>query len=685
MNFNMLYIRNAINQFFKKASVILSGKDRYFLMLFLLPKMRILLVTLLFIFQSSYTYSQNLDSLLTAAKEIKNDSVRIRTFNKIGFSYIFNDSDKALQVITEGKTQAKESGFNFGLAELTNTHGIYMDVTGKSDSAKYYFTKALDLSHEHNFKNIEVMCINNLGMFHWNRSEYDDALRFFFDALRMNDAIGDEKQSHTYLNNIGLIYQEMNLNEKALSYHEKALKIREEHNLENDQITSLNNIGINLKDLGRIDEAIMTYKKGLVIAKRTNNLIEYYRLLDNLANAYNENNNYDLAIKTYLQALDKPEGFESDEASELSTYSNLTALYNEINEPQTALGYAEKGFKLIQKYPQIKANSGDLNLNTAESYYMLRNFKKAREHTHKFRILKDSIFSEKNAQAIADLEVKYDTEKKEKEILIQRAELAEHKLTIQKQNYQLYGVVCLAVVLGLIGYLFFNQQKLKNKQLKKENELKDALIKIETQNKLQEQRLRISRDLHDNIGAQLTFIISSIDNLKYGFDIKDETLNKRLESISNFTSETIYELRDTIWAMNKEEITIEDLILRITNYKDKARFASQEIEFNINVSNKVDIEKSFSSVTGIGIHRVVQEAVHNAIKHAKATKIEISIDKPKNYKLSIIDNGKGFDLNTIEKGNGLTNMKKRVNDLGGEFSIDSKLNEGTIISLTFPN
>lgn len=77
----------------------------------------------------------------------------------------------------------------------------------------------------------------------------------------------------------------------------------------------------------------------------------------------------------------------------------------------------------------------------------------------------------------------------------------------------------LTFIIKLIGFLVYNQQKLKNRQLHKENELRDALIQIETQNRLQEQRLRISRDLRDNIGAQLTFIISSIDNLKYGFNL----------------------------------------------------------------------------------------------------------------------------------------------------------------------
>ena len=80
---------------------------------------------------------------------------------------------------------------------------------------------------------------------------------------------------------------------------------------------------------------------------------------------------------------------------------------------------------------------------------------------------------------------------------------------------------------------------------------------------MQEQRLRISRDLHDNIGSQLTFIISSIDNLKFVTKDVNEKLKDKLSSISSFTSDTIFQLRDTIWAMNKSEITIEDLHARI--------------------------------------------------------------------------------------------------------------------------
>lgn len=671
--------------FFKKASVIISViNHRIYLMLFVSkPLMKKLSLSCCLLLYTLFGFSQNLDSLLTEARKIKDDSAKIRKYNKIGFSYIFNDTDKALDVIKEGKQLANNADFKFGLTELTNTHGIYMDVTGESDSAAYYFEKALKMSREYNFDNIESMCLNNLGMFNWNRGNYNAALDYFFQSLKMDEARDSERSTSASLNNIGLIYQEMNLAEKALTYHRKALEVRKKYNLENEQIASYNNIGINLKDLGRLDEAIATYKTGIALAQKKNNLIDYYRLLDNLANAYYVKGNTDLALSTYLMALDKPQNYKADEKSTLALYNNIATLYNERNEPKKALSYINKGFTLVDKYPEIELVATDLYLSSAEAHYMLNNYDKARASKHKFISLKDSIFSENNAKAIADMEIKYETEKKEKEILIQRAELAERDLIIQERNYQIFGLIALAIILGILGYLIYKQQELKNKQLQKENELKDALLKIETQNRLQEQRLRISRDLHDNIGAQLTFIISSIDNLKYGFDIKDEKLKTKLNNISDFTSGTIYELRDTIWAMNKNEITFEDLQTRITNYIEKAHLSDANIKFEFSVDERVDTSKKFTSVEGMNIYRIIQEAIHNSLKYANASKIEVNVHKDlSNLVFKITDDGIGFNKEKIIRGNGLNNMEKRAKEIEGEFIVQSKENEGTIIKLT---
>lgn len=202
--------------------------------------------------------------------------------------------------------------------------------------------------------------------------------------------------------------------------------------------------------------------------------------------------------------------------------------------------------------------------------------------------------------------------------------------------------------------------------------------------KIYEQRLKISRDLHDNIGAQLTFIISSIDNLKYGFNIKNDKLTGKLNSISAFTKETIYELRDTIWAMNKDGVSLEDLQVRISNFIDKAHLASRSTQFSFNIDDLLASNLVFTSVQGMNIYRIIQEAVNNAIKYAESTHVNVDIKKINDVILfTIIDNGKGFKSETIEFGNGLNNMRKRAQDINAEFRIESKIKEGTQIILKF--
>ncbi len=370
-----------------------------------------------------------------------------------------------------------------------------------------------------------------------------------------------------------------------------------------------------------------------------------------------------------------------------------------IAENYTQLGevfMAEKKWKnaipLMHKSLPISLKKQYRNLTQynykmlSDIYKTLNNADSALYYFEQYASVKDSVHSVEIQERISALNIEFETEKKENQILQQRAQLAEKDLEVRRKNTFIFGSLGLALILGLIGYLLYNQQKLKNRQLQKEGELTTALAKIETQNKLQEQRLRISRDLHDNIGAQLTFIISSIDNLKYGFTNIEEKLGNKLSSISNFTSQTIYELRDTIWAMNKETITFEDLQVRIANFIEHAKNASESTEFSFNIDKDVDQNHVFTSVEGMNIYRIIQEAVNNSLKYASAEEIEVNISKENsNYTIGIADNGKGFDLNTIELGNGLNNMKKRAREIGGIIEFISKRNSGTRIILKFPN
>src|SRR5690606_27645203 len=137
-----------------------------------------------------------------------------------------------------------------------------------------------------------------------------------------------------------------------------------------------------------------------------------------------------------------------------------------------------------------------------------------------------------------ELTIQYETAEKENLILTQRAKITDHQLALKNRNFWIFGLVTLAVIIGLIGFLLYKQQVLKNIKQQKDNELKLALEKIETQNRLQEQRLAISRDLHDNIGAQLSFIVSAIDTIKYYATDKNDQLTNKLGNIGTFAKET---------------------------------------------------------------------------------------------------------------------------------------------------
>jgi len=643
---------------------------------------------LLFLFfLSQILHSQNssnrIDSLLQVA-ETANDSVRLRALNKVGFYYIFNSPSEAKKILKPAIKEAQEKQNYFSEAELTNTYGIYFDVSGESDSAKYYFEKALFISNEKNIAVLKSMATNNLGMFNWNKGEYQAALDYFFQALELNSGNVSNIRNGIYLNNIGLIYQEMGQYDKALTYHKKALKIREEHQLDNEIPASLNNIAINLKEKKQYDEALNYAELAVTKAKEVKSLQTYYEALNTMSNIYMLTNKYKEALPILRKINFERDSLNIERTANLSTISNIIESYNKLQQPNKALPFIKEGFAFIKEFPDLKNQMVTFYKNTSETYFRLQNTTKGSEYVLKSFQLKDSIFSLKNAERMASLETKFKVAENEKKLAETRANLAESELEVEQKNIMIFGSFGFALILGLISYFIYKQQKLKNEQLKKENELKTALAKIETQNQLQEQRLRISRDLHDNIGSQLTFVISSLDTLKYR--LNDGETADRLTKISGFTTNTIYELRDTIWAMNKNDITFEDLQTRISNFIDQANVASDKTEFLFAISSNTNQDYTFTSLQGMNLYRIIQEAINNASKYAKASKITVEISESnKSFQIEIKDNGIGFDKENIVLGNGILNIQKRAKDLNGNVKIVSEINKGTSILIVFPS
>ncbi len=666
---------------------------------FFIPKVLVttsilLIVTLISVEVSAQSKSQQVkgsieDSIKASKLKSKlnseSDIDNTRLFGKLAWLYLDSDSDQATYYIDLMLNDSKRQQNDNLLASAYYLKGKSVRSLSNAQALDY-FNQASMLLESSNDSILQNLYFEQAKI-HILFSEIPEALTFGLKSLEINKIQRVDKNIQRDKSFIGYVYDRMYEFEESIKWNREALKLAKQRNDRQGIALCYGRIGIAFDELAEkdnfnkrlFDSALYYNKKAAKLSSAANDLSMLRRTYSNIGNTYSKLKAYSKAEEYTLKSLKVP-GFEESKGV---TLVNLGKIYLETNRfkeaktildsaVQNTLHYGTRKYLLeaFYRYHELDVKKGD--------------YKNALKNYIHYKTIEDSLLNETKIKQITEVSERYKTADKERQILLQRADLAERDLIIQRQNYQLYGLIGLVLVLALIGYLFYSQQRLKNRQLFKENQLKNALVKIETQNKLQEQRLRISRDLHDNIGAQLTFIISSLDNLKYSYELP-ESIGQKIKVISDFTSTTIYELRDTIWAMNKDDISMEDLQTRISNVIEKANTSSDQAMFTITIEDTVPRHLKFSSVDGMNIYRIIQEALHNAFKYSEAHSIKVHFATVANVLLiSVTDDGIGFDKASGDLGNGLNNMRKRAKDINAKLLIDSKLNEGTMISLEIP-
>ena len=625
---------------------------------------------------------QKKDSLLSVLNKTKDSDQKTATLIQLSILHDATDLETSFAFAKKALKEAEKKKTPTVLSEAYNNLANVYEYKSQTDSSLIYHQKALALR----LKSDDYVKIgdsyNNIGIAYDKLGNFPKSLDHYFRALRHYEKEKDAEKQAMVLSNIGIVYKAQKEYGKTLEYYKKAHRIYSDLDSDFGIAVSEGNIGSVLLLLGKFEESINYSEK----SEKRYRAIDYERFaaypLINIASAYEGLRDIPKAEKYYRQAIELHKKHQNfyEIANSLKSYAALLLHQNKneesIEKLQEALGYAKRSNADLLEV--------EIRRILAKAYANAQNFGEAYAQMEVYALGRDSLFEQEKTKTVFELEKQYQTEKKEKQILIQRAELAENKLNLEEKNRWLMIIVGLAILTGLAGYFVYRNQKLKNRQLQKENELKDALIKVETQNKVQEERLRISRDLHDNIGSQLTFIISSLDNLKFQLDQKNPEAGKRIESLNDFTRNTITELRDTIWAMNKENIRFSDLKLRINNFLESAKSHVEQTEFEVEMNESVDENHSFTAFEGINLYRIIQEAVNNAIKHAGASKIKVSFEKVENhFEIKISDNGKGMENRTRDSSNGLNNLYKRAADLGGELILNSAPGKGTVIKITF--
>ncbi|MDT7832432.1 sensor histidine kinase [Flavobacteriaceae bacterium S356] len=296
-----------------------------------------------------------------------------------------------------------------------------------------------------------------------------------------------------------------------------------------------------------------------------------------------------------------------------------------------------------------------------------KNYAQALDYFEKKTILEDSLASVKNKQLYQYYQTIFETEKKEKEIIAQQKDIE----ILDTKNQAKTKIIALGGI-SLLSLFFVVLLVVKRKQVKKDKQAQEEYSQklLITQ---EEERKRISEDLHDSLGQTLLLIKNSI--------ISDE--KEQEESLINSAIEEMRAISKLLHPYQLEEIGLqkstENLIQQLDDsYKETYIFGDIE-----NVDTLLTISQK------LNVFRIIQECLSNIIKHANATSAKVELKaRGKQVVLSVKDNGEGF--NSFEKYKnfktlGLKTIKERVKYLKGTLNIDSKINKGTVFSITFPS
>jgi tetratricopeptide (TPR) repeat protein len=340
--------------------------------------------------------------------------------------------------------------------------------------------EALNLSSKTLYTKGYINGYNNLAAIHHYQGNYSNALNYYFKSLELSEKTGNKKMTSLFLGNIGLIFSEQGLYTKALDYHKKALTIYQELDDKRGIALNLGNIGNVYNYQGNYEKALEYYFKCIKLNDEQNDNREKAINLNNIGVVYCQQGNFDESLNYFLSGLKIREEMGDKRGVELNL-GNIGELYMELKKYKEAQKYFEMA---LATATEIKDLEGVMLLNQSLSllYEKQKLWEQSLQYHKKHLVAKDSLLNSIKIKQIAEMQTKYESEKKDKELIKKDAELLKQQLEakqkLRERNTFLIGFIAMALCAGFIFRSWRLTRKQKNiiEQQKKEVEFQKHIV-----------------------------------------------------------------------------------------------------------------------------------------------------------------------------------------------------------------
>lgn len=631
---------------------------------------------------AEYYQNTNIDTAEKLAKDAiqlatQEQQYKIQAYanNCMGYiQYIKGDYDGSIQSFVQYYESAKKTNDLKAMAFAKNNEGnVYIEL-GDYVKAIEKYNEALALRLKINDSNSIAMSYNNFGFIYKDVGDYEKAISNFFNALRIYENMQDKKSIASTYDYIGQVYKKQKEISKAKEYFNKSLDIYKLLGDRQGEGLIYHSIGSVLCEENKPDSAKFYFYYALSLYEIVNDTRQKSILFTDIATMFNENKLIDSSLKYYLLAL--------QENNTIGNKRNASAIFNGLANIYILKSNFSEAKKYLDMSLQVLQQTNKKE-DYKDYYYSLSKYNRgvgkvdlALQNMEMYNLYKDSLINEQNKKAIADIQIKYDVSKKDQEIIIQQA-------TINKRNILLFSTAIVSLLMLVTGISLFKRQKAIQKTkmqeallLQQDNATK-AVLEAE-----ENERKRIGSDLHDGVGQLMTAARMNL-----------EAIEERIQFKSLQDKEAYNKTKALVDESCKEVRAVSHNIM--PNALLKSGLSNAVKEFLNNLDNRVlqinlhtlGLNERIDSNIETVLYRVIQECVHNIIKHAQATTVDISLIKDNDgIAVTIEDNGKGFDKNLVERkdGIGIKNIKTRIAYLKGNLDIDSQPGNGTLIAIHVP-
>ena len=630
--------------------------------------------------------SSKTDSALIYNKELIALILKLKQYSKLADAYndqhnIYRKSGNnslAEKALLESLKNCRNLKFRQGISASYRNLAIYLFSKGSYLEAIENAQLGLQYGDSIADPLKYMSLLNNIGTCNSNLGNYRESAGYLLRALRISESIKDTFRIAAICNNISQLYNRMEDYNKSKEYAFKSISWLKEYDSLSLKNPYTNIAYIYLEHENKLDSALYFYRKAAMLSLNAGDITLLSKTYQNIASVYKKTGEIDSA-KVYIDLALKS-GIESSSDENIAGALNMKGILLMEEGDRTgskeklkeALSYFNKSLGHSQASESISMLQSTYQ-NLSIIYSKMGEYKSAYDYNLKYTAIMDSLLSLEIVNNTNKLESLYQTEKRDKEIAENKIKLQQQDLEIARKsttNTLLMAGIGLLIVLIISGMVVFRQrQKLiqRNKDLERHKAIEHT-------------RAAIANDLHDDIGSTLSSVQFMSSFAIKALDKSPSESKAWMEKIEENTGRVISDIRDIVWTLNPANDNANEIILRMRH------FCSQMLEpeniildFQISNSAIAYIEKMIGKRN---LFLIFKEAVNNAARYSEAKQITIHLTETNGlFKMIITDNGKGFDQRQVSSGNGLKNMNKRAEALGGKLILFSDAS-GTRIEFT---